>query len=119
LLKNGYKVEFHKERLVRNERLQIDMILPEHNIAIEIDGPSHIRPVWGEENFERNKRSDDQKTGLLLGLGFTLIRLLQDSTLSNVRKNAYLNELLKVVESVVDKTETSKYIKIGDVNGKN
>jgi len=115
LLGEGYRVDFHKERLVRNEKLQIDMILPEHNIAIEIDGPSHIRPVWGEENFERNKRSDEQKNGLLLGLGFTLIRLRQDGSLSNVRKAAYLKELLVAIKKVVDKTTAEKYIIVGDI----
>ena len=114
LIKNGYRVDFHKERLISNEKLQIDMILPEHNIAIEVDGPSHIRPVWGQENFERNKRSDEQKNGLLLGMGFTLIRLRQDGTLSNVRKNKFLNELLNTVKSVVDKQITERYIIIGD-----
>jgi len=121
LLKAGYKVDFHKERLVRNERLQIDIVLPEHSIAIEVDGPSHIRPVWGQENFERNQRSDKQKTGLLLGLGFILIRVLQDGHLSNVRKNKFLAELLETIKSVVDKTTSEKYIMIGDIgdiNGK-
>lgn len=114
LIKEGYRVDFHKERLIPNGKLQIDMILPEYNIAIEVDGPSHIRPVWGQENFERNKKSDEQKTGLLLGLGFSLIRLRQDGCLSNVRKNKFLLELLDTVKTVVDKTTSERYIVIGD-----
>jgi very-short-patch-repair endonuclease len=114
LIKDGYKVDYHKERLIPNGKLQIDMILPEYNIAIEVDGPSHIRPVWGQENFERNKRSDEQKTGLLLGLGFTLIRLRQNGCLSNVRKNKFLAELLQTVKAAVDKTTQERYIIIGD-----
>jgi predicted Fe-S protein YdhL (DUF1289 family) len=47
LLSDGYKVDFHKEQILVNTKLQIDLFLPTMDVAIEVDGPSHFEPVWG------------------------------------------------------------------------
>jgi very-short-patch-repair endonuclease len=117
LISAGYKVYFHKEHFVKNERLQVDLLLPELNIAIEVDGPSHQKPVWGEINFERNQKSDKQKTGLLIGQGITLIRVKQLGNISEVKKRRYLSELLETIDKI-KRNELSKEIIIGDINGK-
>lgn len=115
LISAGYKVQFHKEHFVRNERLQVDLLLPEFNIAIEVDGPSHQKPVWGEVNFQRNQKADKQKTGLLIGQGLTLVRVKQSGNLSNVKKRRYLKELLETIEKIKN-SASSKEIIIGDTN---
>lgn len=99
LIRAGYRAEFHKEHSLKNEKLEVDLLLPELNIAIEVDGPSHIRPVWGEERFEKTQKADKQKTGLLVGGGMILIRVRYNGKkLSEVRRKEYLTELLKTVE---------------------
>ena len=116
LISAGYKVQFHKEHIVKNERLQIDLMLPEFNIAIEVDGPSHQKPVWGEENFQRNQRSDKQKTGLIIGQGLVLVRVKQAGNLSEVKKRNYLNELLSTIDKIKSGNKKEKEIIIGDIN---
>ena len=64
--KRNIKVEFHKEHWLQNHNLQVDLYLPEYSAAIEVDGPSHFKPVWGQDNLNRNIKSDQQKTGLIL-----------------------------------------------------
>ena len=51
LSKGGFVVEFHKEHWLQNNRLQIDLFVPELRTAIEVDGHSHFRPVWGIDNY--------------------------------------------------------------------
>ncbi len=112
LTKAGYEVHFHKERFVKNEKLHIDLLLPELAIAIEIDGPSHWSPVWGEEAFERTVRSDNMKNGLLIAAGFFLIRVEQRKRWSLTYQNYLLEETLKVIEKICTRKIQDKLIYI-------
>ena len=58
LVEAGYKTEFHKEYLLVNSRLHIDIFLPELSTAIEVDGPSHFEPIWGDDQLKKVQRSD-------------------------------------------------------------
>ena len=75
LRESGYVVQFHRKGLVPNEKLEVDLFLPELKTAIEIDGPSHFFPIWGEDSLARNLRADAQKTGLLITRGFAILRV--------------------------------------------
>ena len=75
LTDSGYRVEFHKKNLIPNENLEIDLYIPSHKTIIEIDGPSHFLPIWGEEKLQKQIKADDQKTGLILSKGFAIIRV--------------------------------------------
>lgn len=116
LLRNGYNVEFHKEQSLLNTKLQIDLFLPNHNIAIEVDGPSHFEPVWGSDALSRNQRYDDKKSGLILGKGLFLIRIKQSRDFSNARANIILDDLLSEISNIQNKikTDNTRIIYIGD-----
>jgi very-short-patch-repair endonuclease len=115
LLQSGYTVDFHKEQSILNTKLQIDLFLPKDNIAIEVDGPSHFEPVWGDDALKRNKKYDDKKTGLILGKGLYLIRIKQTKDFSKSRAELIFKDLIIAITSITDnKTETSKVISIGD-----
>ena len=73
LVKNGYRVDFHKKHFMVDTRLEIDLVLPELGIAIEINGPSHFLPIWGEKSLKRQMKADTQKYGIVLSTGFKLI----------------------------------------------
>ncbi|NDB58751.1 hypothetical protein EB001_09915 [bacterium] len=77
----GYKVEFHKKQLIQNQNLEIDMYVPSLKTIIEIDGPSHFLPIWGEEKLQKQIKADYHKTGLILSKGMIIIRVkhLSDS----------------------------------------
>jgi len=112
LVGDGYKVDFHKEQLLSNTRLQIDLFLPTMNIAIEVDGPSHFLPVWGEDTLAKNKKYDQNKTGLILGRGLKLIRIKQTHDFSKSRALILYQNLLKAVAQL--KNTKSKSIEIED-----
>lgn len=75
LMNSGFMVEWHKEGLLPNHKLHIDIFLPEYSIAIEVDGPAHFLPIWGEDNLSKNIRADNEKNGLLRMSGIKIIRI--------------------------------------------
>jgi very-short-patch-repair endonuclease len=114
LIKSGYRVDFHKEHTLLNEKLQVDLFLPTIGIAIEVDGPSHHKPIWGTKTLARNKKADAQKNGSLLHNGFVVIRIKQDAPLSAKLKRDVTNKLIEVIEKIKkEKPEFGKrYIEI-------
>lgn len=100
LVNNGYKVDFHKYNLIPNEKLEIDLYLPTLKTIIEIDGPSHFLPVWGDEKLEKQMRADLDKNGLLLGKGFVIIRLKVLRNVSLKRKEEVCNEILSMLKNI-------------------
>lgn len=115
LLSDGYRVEFHKVQMLSNTKLHIDLFLPTMNIAIEIDGPSHFVPVWGDDALNRNKNYDNKKNGLLIGKGIKLIRVKQTKDFSNARALLIYKRLIDSIKEI-SSSQTVKNIEIGDEN---
>lgn len=114
LLEDGYKVDFHKEQTLLNTKLQIDLFLPTMDTAIEVDGPSHFNPVWGDETLKKNIVYDTKKNGLILGKGWFLVRIKQTKDFSNSRATKIYVALKKILDNLDVKNTTNKYIQIGD-----
>lgn len=112
LLESGYRAEPHKEQMLSNTKLHIDIFLPEENIAIEVDGPSHFEPVWGEVALDKAKNYDNKKNGLIIGKGFRLIRVKQTKDFSKTRAAMTAEKLLDTIKQIVD--EDLNFIEIGD-----
>lgn len=115
LANNGFKVEAHKKTIIQNENLEIDMYFPELNTIIEIDGPSHFLPIWGEEKLQKQIRADAHKTGLILSKGMAIIRVktLSDS-LSLSEKEILKNKLLETLSNIQKNfpKKSERYIEI-------
>jgi len=77
LTKNGYVIEYHKKGIVPNSNLEVDIYLPEMGTAIEIDGPSHFLPIWGQDALSKTIKSDNEKNGLLRYHGVMVLRVAQ------------------------------------------
>lgn len=75
LTKHGFVSIFHKEFKVPGHDFEVDIYLPEVNIAIEIDGPSHFFPIWGEEKLLKHIKADEDKNALLLKSGIKVLRI--------------------------------------------
>jgi len=110
-------VQFHKEQFLVNTKLQIDLFLPSINTAIEVDGPSHFSPVWGEEAFRKAQQYDKKKQGLILGKGLALIRIKQTKDFSKARSELIFNKLIEIVEQITKKfpEPDKRFFEIEDV----
>ena len=74
LVDAGYSVEMHKKGLIQG-KFEIDLLLPELNTIIEVDGPQHYLPIFGQDKLNETIRMDGIKNGLLVGRGFCVIRV--------------------------------------------
>jgi very-short-patch-repair endonuclease len=70
----GLDVVLHKKGLVQGN-FEIDLFLPEIKTIIEIDGPQHFLPLFGEDKLKEVIKLDSIKNGLLLGDGYCIIRV--------------------------------------------
>jgi very-short-patch-repair endonuclease len=113
LIGSGHKVDFHKEQSLVTTKLQIDLFLPNLNIAIEVDGPSHFAPVWGKDALARNKNYDQKKEGLIFGRGWHLIRIKQTKDFSNARGNKIFEQLIRSIANCTQ-VKTPQKISIED-----
>ena len=102
LIKSGFKTEFHKYNLIPNEKLEIDLYVSELKTIIEIDGPSHFLPVWGDEKLEKQMSADLDKNGLLLSKGFVIIRLKVLKNASLKRKEEVCNFIIESLKKIED-----------------
>lgn len=103
LIKNNIDVKFHQEQSLVNTKLQIDLYLPKINLAIEVDGPSHFSPVWGQDTLKKTKTYDNKKEGLILGKGMALVRIKQTMDFSVSRSYLIFDQLLQVIEQLSNK----------------
>jgi very-short-patch-repair endonuclease len=103
LISDGYQVEFHKEQSLVTTKLQIDLFIPKINVAIEVDGPSHFFPVWGEDALLKSITYDKKKQGLILGKGLVLIRIKQTKDFSKSRGSLIYKDLLDIIRQVSNK----------------
>lgn len=113
--KEGYRVDFHKKYLIQNENLEIDMSIPSIKTIIEIDGPSHFFPIWGDEKLQKQIKADFHKTGLILSKGFVIIRIkhVSDSVCLADKEKLRL-DILKTL-SIIKKNfpkESERFIEI-------
>lgn len=101
LMKNRYTVEFHKTGLVFGTTLEVDLFLPEMKTAIEIDGPGHFIPIWGEEKLAKQKIADMAKQGILLNNGYVILRIKQiDKSISLTKMNHLLSLVISEIEAI-------------------
>ena len=104
LEERGWKVEFHKQNLAMGTKLEVDLFLPEFKVAIEIDGPGHFLPIWGEEKLNKQQKADIIKQGLLLNQGYVILRIRQiDKSISLTRMNSLIQIVIEEVEKIRDK----------------
>lgn len=115
LQKLGYDVLFHKTRLIESDALELDLFIPSLNTAIEIDGPAHFFPIWGQDSLNKHVKADAKKTGLLLSHDMVIIRVKHlIRKLSAKHKRDVLRELVAILEKIKDKfpDKNDRYIEL-------
>lgn len=95
LTKMGFVVEFHKKNLIVNQKLEIDLYVPACKTIIEIDGPSHFLPIWGDDKLQKQIRADSAKDGLVLSKGFIVFRIRTMTDRVSLVNQERLKKILK------------------------
>lgn len=99
-----YPVDFH----VQLERQHIDILINRKvgkfkGVAIEVNGPSHYRPIWGDDYYAKRAAADAKKTGLLTGCNLLVI-IIKDTkgSPSEIRMKNTLQKLLNIIQLAKD-----------------
>lgn len=103
LIEKGYRVDKHKEHILKREKLHIDLYIPSCRTAVEVDGPMHFEPVFGEDKLQRRQEADNAKTGLILSSGMVLIRV----KLNKRQSQRYFRDVGKNLLTLLDKIQKS------------
>jgi very-short-patch-repair endonuclease len=115
----GYKVEFHRKNLIPNENLELDLFLPGLKTVIEIDGPTHFKPIWGEEKLKKNQKADRQKSGLVQAAGYCMLRIKYDIKYwSEIQAQIIVEQVVEHLEKIKDKfpSPQDRFIEIEALN---
>lgn len=105
LMDAGYEVLHHSAYKVGTEQMELDIFLPAENIVIEVDGPSHYEPIWGDECLTRNQVADNKKNGILLSSGIHILRI-RDKTKKITRKIE--RDTVQYIEESITKLSSHK-----------
>lgn len=97
----GYNVLAHKKGLIANSNLEPDLVLPDIKLIIEIDGPMHFFPLFGQEKLDKTIAADNEKNGLFLQEGFCILRVKHIcKTLSQFKKRKALSDIVEKIEEI-------------------
>ena len=70
---------------------------------IEVDGPSHFLPIWGEDKLQKQINADLRKSGTLLSKGYVVIRVKSLGQESLSKREELLNSVLDSLSSIKKK----------------
>jgi very-short-patch-repair endonuclease len=110
---NGYYVLQHVKHTFSSSELEMDMMLPAEKIVIEIDGPSHFLPLYGEEVLQKRQAADARKSGMIINEGWKMVRVcykIQNTTKYWFRLTE--ERLLNTIKGIVSGEITSPYVEV-------
>jgi very-short-patch-repair endonuclease len=102
LIENGFNSIYHRAFKVPGHDFEIDIYLPDYNIAIEIDGPSHFFPIWGEDKLLKQIKADEDKNALLLRTGVKILRIKNLGIFSEKAKRDIATGILDGIKRLKD-----------------
>jgi very-short-patch-repair endonuclease len=97
----GFSIKLH-QMIIPAENLEIDLYIQELKTIIEVDGPSHFLPIWGEEKLQKQVNADLRKSGALLSKGYVVIRVKSLGQESLAKRQEILKSLLEEVLKIKD-----------------
>lgn len=97
LAENGFVSIQHRDKVLPNERFEFDLFIREMGIIIEVDGPTHFEPVFGDESLNKSLSRDQLKTKLAIEQGYKMVRVKQFKGHSQHYFREIFNEVLKLI----------------------
>jgi very-short-patch-repair endonuclease len=80
----------------------VDLFLPKYNTVVEIDGPAHYIDIWGEDALARQQKDDMTKNGILMSMGFVVVRVkIMRKNISKVFQEEVFAALFKKLEEIM------------------
>lgn len=104
LRKRGYFVEERSTNYTAGKDFEVDLALPTERIAIEVDGPTHFLPIYGENHLERQQERDARKDDMINSIGYSVLRVRDNNgPLSQLR----IDKIEQAIEEIKEDGGTS------------
>lgn len=117
LEEDGFKVKMHQEHIMGNDHMHYDLFISsDKKIAIEIDGPTHQRPVFGDKRFSLQKEKDVRKNNLSITHNIHLIRVYADYINLPLWKKEKIYLLIREQIDKLNNDNEAKVVTIGRVD---
>jgi very-short-patch-repair endonuclease len=107
LIEAGFRVQLHK-LLIPSENLEIDLYIPGLQTIIEVDGPSHFLPIWGQDKLDKQINADLRKTGTLLTKGYVVIRVKSMGQESVAKREQMADTVINILSKIKNKKPNRK-----------
>jgi len=75
LRKRSYLIEERSTNYTSGKDFEVDLALPKECIAIEVDGPTHFLPIYGEEHLAQQQERDGRKDEMINAAGYNVLRV--------------------------------------------
>ncbi len=102
LFEAGYSVRVH-EVIIPAENLEIDLYIHDLKTIIEIDGPSHFLPIWGEDKLQKQINADLRKSGALLSRGYAVVRVKSLGQESLSKREQLVADVIEILGKISNK----------------
>ena len=89
--------------IIPAENLEIDLYIPDLRTIIEVDGPSHFLPIWGEDKLQKQINADLRKSGALLSKGYAVIRVKSLGQESLSKREQLAEEVIALLNKISNK----------------
>ena len=89
--------------IIPAETLEIDLYIPDLRTIIEVDGPSHFLPIWGEDKLQKQINADLRKSGALLSKGYAVIRVKSLGQESLSKREQLAEEVIALLNKISNK----------------
>lgn len=110
-LENQLKQLYPNLQIITNNKeainSELDFYFPQLKFAIELNGPTHYEPIYGNEKFEKIIQNDKQKIIKCYeqGIELLVIDVSKVSYLTEERKKYYLNLFKTYIENIKHRLE--------------
>lgn len=71
----GYIVEERSTNYTAGKSFEVDIALPKERVAIEVDGPTHFLPIYGDEALAQQQARDARKDEMINSAGYSVLRV--------------------------------------------
>ncbi len=94
-LEKSFRVEHGSWVPTPRRHVRADVLVADLRVVIQVDGPAHHLPVWGEKSLARRRARDEAENTLLITAGYSVIRVkCVERSVPMFAKKLFLEKLL-------------------------
>lgn len=110
----GLKFLFNDKQTVEGE---LDIYIPSLKLAVELNGPTHYFPIYGQDVLDKTKANDAYKRQVCKKNGIKLVELdVSDlMSLKSYKFTKYVNDVFDIVKSDIERETRGETLQFSSV----